>query len=350
MRRVFAIMIVIGFLTPAEAAPAPEITTFGSTEAGLKWIKEYRAKPDPKSVPALIRMLSERGSFKEPEASGLYVGFLAGVLGSNPRSAKFLINQTLPFPYEDQWLLIRAVAYSGLPHWRDLLKDLAVRLPDRRLLVEHYLNGKLPTMDKVRLEPERPKSFDKVRRIFKRETYFGPKKEPVRDVTFATNPELIDTQWGLYFANGKDPPLERIMALLPWSTERDNLEKLTIGGMAKFTLTANAARDATLLRAMKRLTLRQSNAVQPLVDEVIEAAETADIGRIRKEALAGVEELRRKGPGSKRDIAWWGKVGEVSLSLGCLGAAVTGQVEFGIPCVVGGALSTAALRYFASPE
>ena len=120
--------------------------------------------------------------------------------------------------------------------------------------------------------------------------------------------------------------------------------------MAKFTLAANAARDVKLLRIIKRLAPGQSQAVQPIAAEVIEAAETADTGRIRKEALAGVDELHKKGPGSKRDMAWWGQVGEVTLSLGCLGAAVAGQAEFGLPCVVGGALSTAALRYFASPE
>jgi len=32
----------------------------------------------------------------------------------------------------------------------------------------------------------------------------------------------------------------------------------------------------------------------------------------------------------------------------CIAAAALGQVEIGIPCVVGGALSSATLRYFSS--
>ena len=349
MRRVFAIILAFVCYAPAQAARVDDPKA-NSTDAGLRLIKEYRAKPDPRSVPPLIRALSERGAFKDPESSGVYVGFLAGVLGANPRGAKTLIEQTLPLPFEDQWIVIRAVAYSGLPHWRELMRDLAKRMPDRKMLAEHYLNGKLPTLATVELEPKRATRMDKVRRVFKRETYFGAKKEPPRQLTFVSNPELIDTHWGLYFATGKDASIKRIVILLPWSTERDNVEKLTIGGMAKFTLAANATRDAKLLRLLKQLSVEQSKAVKPLLDEVIEAAETADIGRIKKEALASVDELRRKGPGSKRELAWWGKVGEATLSLGCLGAAVAGQVEFGLPCVVGGALSTAALRYFASPE
>ena len=124
----------------------------------------------------------------------------------------------------------------------------------------------------------------------------------------------------------------------------------TPGGMAKFTLATNAMRDVNLLRMLKRLRRKQSEEVRPILQEVADAAETADVGRIRREAVAMVEELRIKGPGSKRDIAMWGKVGQTALSLGCIGAAVTGQVEFGVPCVVGGALSSAALKYLASPD
>jgi hypothetical protein len=142
----------------------------------------------------------------------------------------------------------------------------------------------------------------------------------------------------------------RIVHLLPWTTERDDVDKLTIGNMAKFTLAANAAYDVRLLKALKRLQPELAKPVQPPLAEVIEAAETADTGRIRKEALAAVDELRKKGPGSKRDIATWGQVGQTVISMGCLGAAVAGQVQFGIPCVVGGAVSSATIRYLASPE
>jgi hypothetical protein len=54
--------------------------------------------------------------------------------------------------------------------------------------------------------------------------------------------------------------------------------------------------------------------------------------------------LRRKGPGTRRDISLWGQVGEGAIAIGCIAAALSGQVEFGIPCVVGGAATSAALR------
>jgi hypothetical protein len=65
--------------------------------------------------------------------------------------------------------------------------------------------------------------------------------------------------------------------------------------------------------------------------------------RIRKDALAAIEELKAKGPGYKREVSLWGKVGEGALAVGCIAAAAAGQVELGIPCVIGGATSSAAL-------
>ena len=83
--------------------------------------------------------------------------------------------------------------------------------------------------------------------------------------------------------------------------------------------------------------------------ETIEAAETVEISSLRKTALDRLENLKRMGPGSKRDVAWWGKLGQGALSIGCIAAAATGQVALGIPCVVGGAASSAVLNYWAAP-
>jgi len=38
-------------------------------------------------------------------------------------------------------------------------------------------------------------------------------------------------------------------------------------------------------------------------------------------------------------VSWWSFIGQSAIAGGCIAAAVMGQVEFGIPCVVGGAAS-----------
>ena len=113
---------------------------------------------------------------------------------------------------------------------------------------------------------------------------------------------------------------------------------------------ANAARDARLLAMLKRVEKYQPKDVKQPLDQVIEAAEIVDTARIRTEALAAIENLKRNGPDSKRNVAWWGQVGEGAIAAGCLGAAVAGAVVAGLPCVVGGAVSSAAMKMWARQD
>src|SRR5262249_13328128 len=130
------------------------------------------------------------------------------------------------------------------------------------------------------------------------------------------------------------------------SNDRDSVDKLTVGNMAKYTLASNATRDAELLSMLKHTRANRPREVTLALEEVIEAAETMEVTRLRKDALASIEELKRKGPGYKRDVSMWGQVGQGALALGCIAAAAVGQVAVGIPCVVGGAASSAALTYW----
>jgi hypothetical protein len=344
MRRLLVLIAVLAFPQSVPAAPAAPPPS-GAPDAVLKWIKNYRAKPTPMAVPGVIQALSQHGTIKDPDSSGVYVGFYAGVLGANPSKGWTLIEKTLPLPFEDQWIVIRALAYSGLPQWKDLMRRLAVKMPNRQVMAQRYVDGELPILNQVSLEPTQRSSMDKVKGFFSGETFWDDKKPAKRQITFQSSPELIDVLWGIYYATGSETAIAQIAVLLPWSKERDNVEKLTIGSMAKFTLASNAARDEQLLGVLKRLEEHQSKAIKPILAEVIEAAELADTARLGKAAVAALEELKKKGPGSTRDLASWGAIGEAALSFSCLGLAAAGQIEAGIPCVIGGAMTTGALRY-----
>src|SRR6201994_2252136 len=98
---------------PARAAVTPEIDPRASLGVVQQWIYNYRAKPDYAHVPAAIRVLFHAQTFKEPENAGIYLGFIAGAIGSNPAKAEQLVTSLLPVPPEDEWVIVRAVAYSG---------------------------------------------------------------------------------------------------------------------------------------------------------------------------------------------------------------------------------------------
>jgi len=343
MRGIFVVItaLCVAFSVAASAKPAARPADLTSPDNVLRWINGYRQNPDPANVPAAMRALSGFGALNDPEKAGVYVGFLAGVLLANPAQADGMIAKILPLPEEDEWALVRAIAFSGHPQWRNLLARVKPRLVARRAMIDKYLNAQLPTLDQLAIE-RGPTFRQKMRGYFNVSSYFKPKG--AKPVKLEPSPDVLDTLWGYWFATRSDVPLSRIVALLSLSKEKDSADKLVVGSMAKYTLASNASRDSSLLATLRGARHQQDAETVPILNEVIEAAETVDIARIRKEALASIEDLKRKGPGSNREATWWGKVGQGAIALGCVGAAVAGAVAVGIPCVVGGAASSAALN------
>ena len=96
------------------------------------------------------------------------------------------------------------------------------------------------------------------------------------------------------FGTGSYGPIARIVTLLAWANDRDSVDKLTIGNMAKYTLASNAGRDPALLSLLKPAAKNQPKEVAVVLNEVIEAAETMETTRLRKDALASIEDLKRK--------------------------------------------------------
>jgi len=328
--------------TPANAArPGP---TVNSLQSAVDWINDYRRTRDLAHAPLAIRTLSYFGGLKDPESSGTYVGFIAGLLGANPEKASDLIDRMLPVRAEDQWAIVRGIAYSGLPNWKALLREHATKLEGRQIMIADYLNGQLPTLDMLAVKPG-PTVYQRMREAFV--ISWPGADRPKKPLALEPSQEVLDTLWGYYLATGSYGPVLRIVELLPWAKDRDNVERLTVGSMAKYTLATNASRDAELLAKLKTIrgARSQTKEITAQLDQVIQPAETAETGSLRKDALAAIEQLKLKGPAYKREINAWAMVGQGALAVGCVAAAALGQLEFGLPCVIGGGATSAALYY-----
>lgn len=324
------------------AASAARKSDFVTRAQVMEWIDGYRHRPEPRRLPAAVRTLSESGALRDPEAAGFYVGFAAGVLGANPRDAERLVQTMLPLPPADQWFAVRAIAYSGLPAWKSILARTASRLPARRGMIDAYLAGSLPALDAIALDKS-PTFLEKVGE------QFGMKqKRPA--VSFAQNPELLDTLWGRYFASGEYRALWRIVTMLPWSKDRDSAERLAIGSSAKYTLANNAARYPDVLATLREMEPQQSEEIRPVLAEVVRAAETVQTAGIRKAQLAALEKLKTKGGGYQRDMKLWGYAAQGAIGVGCIVAATMSLTAAGLPCVVGGAVASAGINYWAATQ
>ena len=164
--------------------------------------------------------MSELGVFREMDTAGIYVGFMAGVLKTNPKRAEELVAKMYPMPPEDQVAIVRAIAYSDLPDWKDLMLKFTERMPARKTLIDRFVYGKQPTLRQMELDA-------------------------------GTTP--LDTLWGFYFATGSYEPILRMVSMLAWAKDHNNVERLTIGSMAKLSLATNASRDKELLDMLKAL-------------------------------------------------------------------------------------------------
>jgi hypothetical protein len=320
MRAVVALIIAfiaLGAATTAaaptnKAATAPKKGEFSTSENILRWINNYRFKPQPAKVPAAARAMSELNLFRDLDTAGIYVGFLSGVLETNPKKAEELVAKMFPMPPEDQVVIVRAIAYSNLPDWKGLLGKFAERMPARQALIDRFVADKMPTLKQIQLD---------------------------------SGAAPLDMLWGKYFATGSYEPIMRMVSILEWSKDQNNVDRLTVGSMTKLTLATNASRDKELLDMLKTSMKHETKENRAVLQEVIDAAETFEFGRVRKEAMGAIDQLKIKGPASARNVQWWGTAGQTALALGCIVAGALGHVEVGIPCVVGGAVSGAALKY-----
>jgi hypothetical protein len=300
----------------ADAKGKPKRQPFNKPEVLLQWINQYRRNPDPDRLAEAYKAMRDLNLLKDVEAAGIYVGFIAGVLGANPDKAEKLISDMFPMPPEDQVVVVKAIAYSGLAEWKELLGKFVERMPARRIVIEKYLYGKMPVLRDLPLD----------------------------------NPIAVDANWGYYFATGSSEPIQRLVRTLAWSRDKNNVEKLTIGSMVKWTLAQNASRDPELLGYLKTSLPHQPQEVEVPLADIIESCETFELAHIRKDALDSIEVLKTKGSENARDFAWWGQAGQTAFALGCVAAGAMGQVYAGIPCVVGGALSNVALKYLAPAQ
>src|SRR5262245_18934636 len=106
-------------LVDAKPTAKKKSPPFKSAEQVLTWINNYRHEPEPHRLPAAVTAMRELGLLKDIEQSGIYIGFIAGVIGANHDTSEILISDMFPIPPLDQIVVVKAIAYSGSADWKD---------------------------------------------------------------------------------------------------------------------------------------------------------------------------------------------------------------------------------------
>lgn len=333
----FAVLLLLAGPKPAVAQIATlQSEEYPTNQRLLEWVYSYRSKPSPKQVPEAVQAMKKLGLFRDTDKADFFVGFIAGVLGENPRSARRLIKGMFPMPPKEQAVIIKAIAWSGLSHWPELMNEFAPRMPHRKALIDEYLSGQRPTLMMAPLE---------------------------------TGPSVLYALWGYYVATGNYEPVARIIpaldwaqgneetdgafmrrmkSALNWSQDKNDFHKANVGGTAKWTLVSHAERDRDLIDFYRVQIDYQNERVAGKLREVIAAAETFESERIRKEELFAIEQIKRRDPNAGFNRAT--TVGSVAIATGCVAATAAGQAAIAVPCIVTGAVYSGFVRLLKSGE
>ena len=329
----FLAILLIGTARPVAAFEGQ----FATSDRLMEWVDTYRQSPRPFLMPDAARAMRRLGLLREQEKASFFTGFIAGVLGDNPKHAKQLVEQLFPMPAKEQAVIIKAIAYSGLPNWQATLREFAPRMPHRKALVDDYLGGEA---------------------------------KPLLEVPLETGPEVLYALWGYYIATGYYVPVARVIEALQWAEVRNkerpswfaraksafswskgpDIDLMTIGATAKWTLASYAERDRELIEFYRSQLEMQPEEIRPVLEETIVAGESFEADRIRVEELEVVEDAKRReliaeGRPSKATTA-----GSVALATGCVIATASGLPEIGLPCIITGALYNGAVKMWQSGE
>jgi len=317
-----------------QAAPEPQGAEpqggFSSPEQLMDWISSYRTRRQPWRVPAAVHAMRAFGLLADEEKAWFCTGFIAGVLGSNPKDGPALVAKMFPMPDKEQAVIIRAIVYSGRPDWRDLLEKSSSRMPLRRPLIDDFLAGRRPTLMKLPLEDG--------------------------------GSEGIYALWGYYVATGQHEPVVRIIQALQWSRTKEDggfsfrkvfsgwgndpsaVTKITTGGTAKWTLASYAERDRELIALYRAEYSRQSAAIAKPLKDVIEAAQDFESERVRKDQYGAIETAQKEQMSNEAGMTKGATAGSIAIATGCVAATALGQAYITLPCVIGGALYTGAVK------
>jgi hypothetical protein len=77
---------------------------------------------------------------------------------------------------------------------------------------------------------------------------------------------------------------------------------------------------------------------------VIEAAEIFESEKIRKDQFGAIDDAQRAQMSNEAGMSKGATAGSIAIATGCVAASALGQAYIALPCVLGGALYTGAVK------
>lgn len=213
-----AISLILSGADAAIAQGKPEVpaapAAITSTQDLVNWMTYYYMHPQPDLlVPALI-YADSNGLVQKGEAP--LTAFVSRVFALNPKRIPTWTAQLEALSAKSKPMLWSALWWSNTVEGKETLNKLATTLP--------------------------PKSQDFIL------AQMGKPAEPIEQMEIKS-PEVLDELWGAFSATGDEKYVTRLMTALPWTYDASgDFNKLSIGGVARWSLTSNALQHPKVLK------------------------------------------------------------------------------------------------------
>jgi hypothetical protein len=193
------------------------------------------------------------------------------------------------------------------------------------------------------------------------DSYLSGQAKPLMQVEL-NETTVIYTLWGYYVATGQYQPVVRIMQALRWSKNKNDggfsvkkifsgwkndpsaVDKISTGATAKWTLASYAERNRDLLSLYRAEYERQPPEISKPLRDVIVAAEAFESEKVRKDQFGAIEDAQKLQATNEAGMSKAATAGSIAIATGCVAASALGQFYIAVPCVIGGALYTGAMK------
>jgi hypothetical protein len=231
MRRLLVLMYWLVAVTPAIAGAA-----FQSQEEVSQWFTFYYQKPEPDRLPDFIAYMSKSGVLDKTNTLTPIFGFLSGAFRNNPDRVSAWVSQLSTLKEQHLGVVVLGLWYAGLPDSPKMAYAIIENHPKLKPNFEFLYKGAPMTIEQIPLEQ---------------------------------GPWVLDALWGKFMATGDSAPVERIIATLPWVDVKGDVNRLLVGGAARWSLTSNAVQHKRVLEICEGVAKTQSGEVAAKLGEVI---------------------------------------------------------------------------------
>lgn len=250
--------LIVGMLFTVFTLPA--FAGFESQEDVSNWLTHYYQAPDASRFPEAIEYMSQSGMLDNKNAIAPIIGFIAGIFESNPALVEGWVGRLNSIKEEHLGVVVLGLWYANLREsqaWTYAMLDKHPRLNDEFA----FLQKGSPM--------------------------------PVTKLPLEQGAWVLDVLWGDFMATGKKEPVERIMTALPWVDVKGDINRLLVGGAARWSLTSNAVQHDRVFAFCEVALQTQPKDVAEKIREVLDSARKEKEERHNK-ALQPTSALTRR--------------------------------------------------------